>query len=227
MNPSATSHGPGMSITKVTALSLLATGPLLTVGSILHPHAPDAQSMAEVAYVQTGQTAWWPAHVFLLLAYVAFSTFLVGVSRIDRLPDPVTRVLTFALPLACLGVAAMVVHLLLPVGRDSVANSQEGWAFWVKDVAESADAVMALVLGAVAWSLGRAGIIGNRLTASLGLAGGLGVAAFSIAVPLTGWLLPMDLTRVLVLALPVFGILILIWTVSAGVMALAYRPQVG
>jgi hypothetical protein len=32
---------------------------------------------------------------------------------------------------------------------------------------------------------------------------------------------------VLVLALPVFGILILIWTVSAGVMALAYRPQVG
>ena len=55
-----------MPISKVTALSLAATGPLLIVGAIIHPHAPDAQNMAEVAYAQTGQTAWWPAHVFLL-----------------------------------------------------------------------------------------------------------------------------------------------------------------
>jgi hypothetical protein len=226
MDPSATSRTRGMSITKVTALSLVATGPLGTLGSLLHPHAPDATSMAEVAYVQTGQIAWWPAHVLLLLGYVAFALFLLGVSRSDGLPDPVTRVLTVATPIACLCVAAMAVHLLLPVGRDSVVDGHEGWAFWAKDVAESADAVWAVALGVVAWSLGRAGIIGNRMTAALGLAGGLGVAAFSIAVPLTGWLLPMDLTRTLLPAVPVFGILILTWTVSAGVMALAHRPEV-
>ena len=114
----------------------------------------------------------------------------------------------------------MVIHLLLPLGRDSVANSQEGWAFWAKDLAESADAVWALVVAAVAWSLGRAGIIGNRLTALLGLAGGLGFAAFSLAVPLTGVLLPMDFTRTLVPVVPIFGILIATWTLAAGAMAL-------
>jgi hypothetical protein len=214
-----------MRITKVTALSLMATGPLLMVGAIIHPHAPDAQNMAEVAYTQTGQTAWWPAHAFLLLGSVAFAIFILGVSRLDGLPHPVARILTFALPLAWLCVAAMVVHLLLPVGRDSVANSHEGWAFWAKDVAESADAVWALVVAAVAWSLGRAGIVGNRLTGSLGVVGGLGFAAFSTAVPLTGMLLPMDLTRVLVPAAPAFGILITTWTLGAGGMALVNRPQ--
>ncbi len=211
-------------ITRVNAFSLAATGPLLFVGAIIHPHAPDANTMAEVAYTQTGQTAWWPAHVFLLLGYVAFATFLFGASRIDGLPDRVARVLNVAVPLACLSVAAMVVHLLLPLGRDSVANSHEGWALWAKDIAESADAVWALVVAAVAWSLGRAGIVGNRMTASLGLIGGLGVAAFSIAVPLTGVILPMDFTRTLVSALPVFGILIVIWTLGAGVVAFR-RPS--
>jgi hypothetical protein len=216
-----------MRITRVTAFSLMATGPLLIVGAIIHPHAPDAQNMAEVAYTQTGQAAWWPAHVFLVLSYVAFAAFLFGVSRTDGLPYPVVRVLNIALPLACLCVAAMVVHLLLPLGRDSVAKSNEGWAFWAKDVAESADAVWAMVVAAVAWSLGRAGVVGNRLTASLGLAGALGFAAFSIAVPLTGVLLPMDLTRALVLLAPVSGILIVSWTVGAGIMALSASPGVG
>ncbi len=215
-----------MRITKVTAFSLMVTGPLLIVGAIIHPHAPDAQNMAEVAYTQTGQAAWWPAHVFLVLSYVAFAAFLFGVSRIDGLPYQVVRVLHIALPLACLCVAAMVVHLLLPLGRESVANSQEGWAFWAKDVAESADAVWALVVAAVAWSLGRAGIVGNRLTASLGLAGALGFAVFSIGVPLTGILLPMDLVRGLVPLAPVSGILIVSWTVGAGVMALLDSQQV-
>jgi hypothetical protein len=214
-----------MRITKVTALSLMVTGPLLIVGAIIHPHAPDAQNMAEVAYTQTGQAAWWPAHVFLVLSYVAFAAFLFGVSRSDGLPYEVVRVLHIALPLACLCVAAMVVHLLLPLGRDSVANSNEGWAFWAKDVVESADAVWAVVVAAVAWSLGRAGIVGNRLIASLGLAGALGFAVFSIGVPLTGVLLPMDLVRGLVPLAPVAGILIVSWTVGAGVMALVARPQ--
>jgi hypothetical protein len=214
-----------MRITKVTAFSLMVTGPLLIVGAIIHPHAPDAQNMAEVAYTQTGQAAWWPAHVFLVLSYVAFAAFLFGVSRSDGLPYEVVRVLHIALPLACLCVAAMVVHLLLPLGRDSVANSNEGWAFWAKDVVESADAVWAVVVAAVAWSLGRAGIVGNRLIASLGLAGALGFAVFSIGVPLTGVLLPMDLVRGLVPLAPVAGILIVSWTVGAGVMALVARPQ--
>ncbi len=208
-----------MRVTKVTALALMATGPLLMVGAIIHPHAPDASNMAEVAYTQTGQTAWWPAHVFLLLGYVAFAIFLLGVSRIDGLPYPVVRVLNIAVPLASLCVVAMVVHLLLPLGRDSVANSNQGWAFWVKDVAESADAVWGLVFAAVAWSLGRTGIVGNRVTAWLGLAGGAGLAAFSIAVPLTGNLLPMDLTRALVTAVPMFGILMLTSSLGAGIMA--------
>jgi hypothetical protein len=67
--------------------------------------------------------------------------------------------------------------------------------------------------------------VGNRLIASLGLAGALGFAVFSIGVPLTGVLLPMDLVRGLVPLAPVAGILIVSWTVGAGVMALVARPQ--
>ncbi len=37
----------------------------------------------------------------------------------------------------------------------------------------------------------------------------------------------MDLTRALVPLAPISGILIVSWTVGAGIMALTYRPGVG
>jgi len=159
-------------ITKRAALLLTATGPTLLVGLILHPHAPMADSMAEVAYTQTGQADWWPAHVLLVSSYVLFALFLSTLRRLPALSSPAQRVLKLAVPLAWFCVLAMFIHLLLPLGRESVANSQRGWAFWVKDVVESVDGVWALCVVVVAWTLGRAGIVGNLLTALLGVAGG-------------------------------------------------------
>jgi hypothetical protein len=210
-------------ITRRTALLLVATGPLFLVGAILHPHAPDAEDMAQVAYVQTGQFVWWPAHLMLLDSYVLFALFVFNLSRLGGLPSRARRVVKYARPVAGLCVLAMLIHLLLPLGRDSVANSHEGWALWVKDVAESADAVWALCLAVVAWTLGRTRILGNRLTALLGLAGGLGFALFSLFVPLTGVVVSMQFTRSLLHGVPVFAVLIAAWTVVAGVSVLSKR----
>ncbi|MDJ0459668.1 hypothetical protein PUN71_020875 [Arthrobacter sp. NQ7] len=203
-------------ITKRAALLLTATGPTLFVGLILHPHAPKADSMAEVAFTQTGQPNWWPAHVLLVSSYVVFALFLSTIRRLPALSPPARRVLKLAVPVAWFCVLAMLIHLLLPLGRESVANSQRGWALWVKDVVESVDGVWALCVVAVAWTLGRAGIVGNRLTALLGVAGGFGFALFSFLIPLTGVVVPMQFTRTLVDVVPVFGILMVAWAVVAG-----------
>ncbi|MGA7271671.1 MAG: hypothetical protein WB239_11410, partial [Acidimicrobiia bacterium] len=183
------------------------------------PHAPEARTMAEVLYVQTGPFAWWPAHLFLLTSYVLFAVFVVGVSRVDRLPRPLTRVMRVVLPLAWVCVVAMVVHLLLPLGRDTVANSDHGWILWAKNSAETADAVWALCVAAVAWSLYRAGIGGNRFLGLLGTAGALGFGLFSLVIPLTGFMFPMSFTRLLIPLMPVISVLLTAsWAIGTGLI---------
>lgn len=203
-------------IPKRTAVSLTATGPLFLAGVVIHPHAPDALNMAQVAYTQTGQVDWWPAHVLLLASYVMFAVAIFSISRLEGLPSSVRRVMDFARPIAVVCVLAMFVHLLLPLGRDGVANAQHGWAFWAKDIVESVDGVWALCVAAVAWSLGRAGILGHGITALLGLVGGIGFALFSFLIPLTGVVVSMQFTRSLLHVVPVFGLLIVTWAVVAG-----------
>ena len=207
-------------IPKRTAVSLTAAGSLFLAGVIIHPHAPNAQDMAQVAYTQTGQIDWWPAHLLLLSSYVMFAVALFSISRLG-LPSPARKVMAFARPVALFCVVAMLVHLLLPLGRDSVANSHHGWAFWAKDFVESVDGVWALCVAAVAWSLGRAGIIGHGIPALLGLVGGIGFAFFSFLVPLTGVVVSMQFTRSLLHVVPVFGLLIVAWAVVAGVSDLS------
>lgn len=208
------------------ALSLAASGLLFLIGAIIHPHAPQARDMAEVAYTQTGQVAWWPAHVLLLASYVLFAAFLTSMWR-RREPLSAPRgVLKFVLPIAYFGVLAMLIHLFLPLGRDSVANSHFGWALWAKDFAESADGLWALGVAATAWGLGRAGVVGNTALGLVGLAGGVGFALFSIFVPLTGVVVSMQFTRSLLQLVPVAGILIASWALVAGLTALL-NPGVG
>jgi len=217
------SRGAPRTIGRGASVSLTASGLLFLAGAFIHPHAPQARDMAQVAYTQTGQAAWWPAHLLLLASYVLFTTFLIRVSRSGALTSAARHVLKFAVPIACFCVVAMLIHLVLPLGRDSVADSHRGWALWAKDFAESADGLWALCVAAVAWRLGRAGIVGNTPTALLGLAGGIGFALFSISVPLTGVVVSMQFTRSLLQVVPVTGILIAAWALVAGVSALSQR----
>lgn len=205
-------------IDRTTALMLASVGPLIVVGGAIHPHAPDAQTMAEVAYVQTGQAIWWPAHVCLFAAEVLFATFLLRLARTRGLPPRLARLLPVMVPLAWLSATAMAVHLLLPVGRDSVADAHQGWAFWVKDVVEGFDAVFAGCLVVLAWALWREGVVSSRVLGLLGMAGGTVVALFSLAIPLTPALVPMALAHALIPAVPVVGVLATAsWAVGSGV----------
>ncbi|GAC1571259.1 MAG: hypothetical protein NVS3B18_04250 [Candidatus Dormibacteria bacterium] len=216
-----TSVGAPRAIGRGPALALIATGLLFLVGAIIHPHAPQARDMAEVAYIQTGQGAWWPAHLFLLASYALFAAFLLSMSRRRGLTSASRLILKFALPIACFSVLAMFIHLLLPIGRDSVADSHRGWALWAKDFAEAAEGLWALCVAMAAWQLGRAGIVGNRLTGLLGLGGGIGFALFSFFVPLTGVVVSMQFIRLLLQVVPVTAILIAAWALVAGVLALS------
>ncbi len=182
--------------------------------------------MAEVAYTQTGQADWWPAHVLLLSSYVLFAAALFSISGLQGLSSPVRRVMHVARPIVVVCVVAMLVHLLLPLGRDSVANSQHGWAFWAKDVVETVDGVWALCVAAIAWTLGRAGILGHGITALLGVVGGIGFALFSFLVPLTDVVVSMEFTRSLLHVVPVFGLLIVAWAVVAGSTGFVRAPVV-
>ena len=211
-------------IPRHSAVALMAAGVLLLAGVVIHPHAPDAHDMAQVAYVQTGQARWWPAHLLLLSSYVLFAVVVTDVSRSPGLPSQVARVVRWARPVALFCALAMLVHLLLPLGRDSVADSQHGWAFWAKDFVESVDGLWGVCVAGVAWSLGRPGLVGNRLTAPLGLVGGLGFGLFSILVPLTGVVVSMQHTRSLLHVLPVFVLLVAAWAVVAGLVGLRRAP---
>jgi hypothetical protein len=212
-------------LTRRTALALAATGPLFLAGLVLHPHAPHASNMTQVAYTQTGQAVWWPAHLFLLSCYVLFALVLFRIARLSELPPSARRVLTVARLIAAVCVLAMLIHLLLPLGRDSVAHSRHGWAFWLKDAVESLDAMWALSAAGVAWALGRAGIVGQGIPALLGVAGGIGFAFFSFLVPLTGFVVPMSFTRSVLHLLPVFGLLMVAWATVGGLTAVARLPR--
>lgn len=228
--PTHTLTGDASPMTRSTigrgaALSLSASGLLFLVGAFVHPHAPQARNMAEVAYTQTGEIAWWPAHLLLLASYGLFAAFLFSMSRLGELPTAARQVVKYALPIACFGVLAMLLHLVLPVGRESVADSHRGWALWAKDFVELADGVWAGSVAAVAWRLGRAGIAGNTFIGLLGLAGGLGFAVFSVFVPLTGIVVSLQFTRFLLLFIPVAAILIAVWALVAGGSALFQRER--
>jgi hypothetical protein len=204
-------------IGRTTGLMLACVGPLLILGGAIHPHAPDAQTMAEVAYVQTGQALWWPAHVCLFAAEALFAAFLLRLARIGGLPVRLARLLRVLVPLAWLSVTAMAVHLLLPLGRDSVADAHQGWAFWVKDAVEGLDAVLAVCILLLAWALRREGIVSSRILGLLGMAGGMVTAVFSVGVPLTPALVPMDVAHALIPAVPIVGVLATAsWTIGTG-----------
>lgn len=212
-------------INRTTALMLVAVGPLAVAGGAIHPHAPDAQTMAAVAYVQTGQVTWWPSHVCLLAAEALFAAFLVRLSRENGLSPRTAHLLRVLVPLAWLAVGAMVVHLLLPLGRDSVAGGHLGWAFWVKDVVEGLDAVFAGCMVLVAWALWRDGIVSSRILGLLGMAGGTVFLVFSLGIPLTPTLISMDVAHALIPAVPVVGVLASAsWAIGSGVR-LARRDQ--
>ena len=213
-------------IPKRTAMLLAATGPLFLAGVIIHPHAPNAKNMAQVAYAQTGQVDWWPAHLLLLSSYVVFAVALFSISRLGGSPAAARQALNLARLVAAFCVLAMLVHLLLPLGRASVANSHHGWAFWVKDFVETVDGVWALCAASVAWSLDRAGFVGQRIATVFGVVGGIGFALFSFLVPLTGVVVSMQITRSLLHVVPVFGLLIVAWATVAGAIGFAQTPLV-
>jgi hypothetical protein len=211
-------------LSRPAALSLTASAPLLILGVAIHPHAPEAHTMPDVLYVQSGQSAWWPAHVFLLAGELLFAVFLVSLSRAPGLPVPLARALRVLLPVVWACVAAMVIHLLLPLGRDSVADSAHGWDFWVKDVAETMDAVYALCLAAVAWLLYRNRVADSRPLALVGVVGATWFGLFSLGIPLTGVVWTADDFHTLIPGVPAVGVLLTAtWAIGTGLIALRHE----
>ena len=64
------------------------------------------------------------------------------------------------------------------------------------------------------------------ITALLGVVGGIGFAAFSTLVPLTGIVVSIQFTRSLVHVVPAFLLLIAAWATAAGTIELAQAPRV-
>lgn len=215
-------------LSRAGALSLTASAPLFVLGVAIHPHAPEAHTMADVLYVQSGQSDWWPAHLCLLAGEALFAAFLVSLSRAAGLPGPLARALRVLVPVAWAGVVGMVMHLLLPLGRPSVADSSSGWDFWVKDVAETMDAVYAFCVALVAWQLYRNRVADSRLLALLGIVGATWFGLFSLGIPLTGLLWTADDVQSLIPAAPVVGVLLTAaWMIGMGVVALRQQSSDG
>jgi hypothetical protein len=195
-----------MTINRTTALMLVAVGPLAFVGGAIHPHAPGAQTMAEVAYVRPDRRPGGP-----LMCACSRGGVL---RRLPRQALPGERAVTTDGPTAAGAGPARVAGRggdgrppALPLGRDSVAGGHLGWAFWVKDVVEGLDAVFAGCMVMVAWALWRDGIVSSRILGLLGMAGGTVFLVFSLGIPLTPALISMDVAHALIPAVPVVGVL--------------------
>jgi hypothetical protein len=212
-------------IKRSTAVCLLAVGPLIFVGGAIHPHAPDAHTMPQVLWVQTGQAIWWPAHVCLLAGETLFAVFLLKLSRTGGVPNPLSSALRILVPVAWACVVGMGMHLLLPIGRDSVVDSRYGWDFWVKDIGETVDAIWAMSVGVVAWVLYRNHVLTSRWLVAVGVAAGTCLGAFSLAIPLTGALWTADAFQPLLPAVPLIATLLTAgWATGAGVILLRRKP---
>jgi hypothetical protein len=202
----------------VTIAALVAAAVAFNVGGALHPNDSGAGDKVAQLHDMLLDSTWYPSHVCLL---ASLGLFTVAFMRVSRRLDlaPVTRgIVHVMVVVSTLTTAAMVPHLLAPLGADSIADGRSNALSVFMTVDETlADAPWALGLALLALAAGVANDLGNRVTALVGVVGGFCFAAAAVTIPFSDALDGL---------FPVGGMGITLWALAVAAVG-AWRRRTG
>lgn len=187
---SDTLHSPGQSRHRTldagTAVTLASAAVAFNVGGALHPNDGGASNKVTQLHDMLLQGAWWPSHLGLL---ASFGLFALGFLRLQRRAElaPTTRRIVRVMALvSLLTTAAMIPHLLAPLGADTIADGESSALSMFMAVDETlVNAPWAFGIALLAAVGGITSSLGNRVTAVLGMVGGASFAIAAISIPFT------------------------------------------
>lgn len=167
-----------MDTRRTLPFALLALGGLLFIaGGATHPRDSGSGTKTEQLHDMLVQTSWYPSHTLLLLGTVGFA---VGAHALRGRGTTATRAAArIAAVVGAVAVLGMAVHLLEGLNADALADGEANLFAHVQAVNETViDAAWGLAFAGLALVGGVTRVIGNVVTAALGLVGG---AAFALA----------------------------------------------
>ncbi len=169
-----------------TIAALAGAAIAFNVGGALHPNDGGTGNKVAQLHDMLLQSTWYASHLGLLASFGLFTvTFLRLPGRLEL--APVTRrIVRVMAVVSALTTAAMVPHLLAPLGADSIADGRSNALSVLMTIIETlAAAPWALGVALLALVAGVAGDLGNRATAVAGVVGGVSFAAAAATIPFT------------------------------------------
>jgi hypothetical protein len=159
-----------------TAVALAGAAVTFNVGGALHPNDSGAGDKVAQLHDMLLSSTWYPSHLGLLASFGLFTVAFFRLrGRLDLAPFT-RRVVGVVTVVSALTTAAMVPHLLAPLGADSIADRQPNALSVLMTLVETlAAAPWALGVALLALVAGVAGDLGNRV-------GGMGVTLWALGV---------------------------------------------
>ncbi len=202
-----------------TIAALAGAAVAFNIGGALHPNDSGTGDKVVQLHDMLLSSTWYPSHLGLLASFGLFTVaFLRLRGRLDL--APVTRrIVRVMAVVSAFTTAAMVPHLLAPLGADSIADGRPNALSVLMTLIETlAAAPWALGVALLALVAGVAGDLGNRATAVAGVVGGVSFAAAAATIPFTDALDGL---------FPVGGMGVTLWALGVVAVGAWRRPQTG
>jgi hypothetical protein len=202
-----------------TIAALTGAAVTFNIGGALHPNDSGTGGKVTQLHDMLLHSTWYPSHLGLLASFVLFTLAFLRLSGRHDLAPVTRRVVRVMAVVSALTTAAMVPHLLAPLGADSLADGRPNALSVFMTLDETlSSAPWALGLAVLALVAGPAGDLGNRVTAVVGVVGGVCFAAAAVTIPFTDALDGL---------FPVGGMGITLWALGVAVVGAWRRRQAG
>lgn len=201
-----------------TIAALAGAAVAFNVGGALHPNDSGTGDKVAQLHDMLLNSTWYPSHLGLLASFGLFTVAFLRLRGRLELAPVTRRIVRVMAVVSALTTAAMVPHLLAPLGADSIADGRSNALSVFMTIDETlADAPWALGVALLALVAGVAGDLGNRVTAVAGVVGGVSFATAAVTIPFTDALDGL---------FPVGGMGVTLW--ALGVVAVgAWRRRTG
>ena len=165
---------------------LVLGGVAFFVGGVTHPRDDGEGNKVQQLHDMLVDSSWYPSHAVLLAAMALFAIGILAVRHRRDLTPGVERLLKVVFIIACIATVAMTIHLFAALEAQSLADGKQSLVSRVQTVNETViDAAWGLAVATLAVVGGLTRSVGNRITITFGLVGGLAFALASATIPYT------------------------------------------
>jgi hypothetical protein len=201
-------------LNRVSGICLVLGGITFIAGGGAHPGDSGEGNKVQQLHEMLVQPSWYPSHALLLLSMGLFAAGVFATSRRSGLSKSMATATRVVAGIGALAAVGMAAHLFAALEADTLAAGQPTTISTMQTWNETIiDTLWALSIALLAVAGGLTRTVGNRITLTLGLVGGLAFALASVTIAFTDRFDPL---------FPV-GSLIDVWAAAVGVMALTRK----